>query len=93
MKEPQPRIARYFGAPREGDRFGLGTWIEPEEFCYPNGAMVRRARAINVETGRLRVVRCGIADTFFSIPVRGGGWLGMSGGPNRILVFHPPRNS
>lgn len=90
MKEPKPRAAWFYGMRTDPQRFGLGTWLEPEEICYPNGTMVRRARAVNVETGRLKVVRCGLSDTFFSIPVRGGGWLRTSEGKNRILLFYPP---
>jgi hypothetical protein len=68
----------------------LGTWLEPEEITYPSGGMIRRARALNVDTGRLNVVRCGIPDTYFTIPVRGGGYLDSSG-ESQILRFHPPR--
>ena len=90
MKEPKPRKAVYWGMCCDSQWFGMGTWLEPEEITYPNGAMVRRARAVNAETGRLVVVRCGIADTFFSIPVRGGGWLGLNGSNrNPILIYHP----
>lgn len=90
MKEPRPRSGVFYGMCCDSQWFGMGTWLEPEEITYPNGAMVRRARAVNAETGRLVVVRCGISDTFFSIPVRGGGWLGMNGSDrNPILVYHP----
>jgi len=91
MKEPKPRDAWFYGMRTAPQRFGLGTWLEPEEITYPSGAMIRMAQAINVETGKLKVVRCGISDTFFSIPVRGGGWLGLSEGLNTILLFHPPK--
>lgn len=85
------RHAGYYGMRADTLQMQLGTWLEPEEITYPSGAMIRRARAYNVETGRLLVVRCGIADTYFSIPVRGGGWLGLSDG--QILCFHPPIRS
>lgn len=70
--------------------FGSGTWIEPEELCYPNGAMKRRAKA-RFPDRKLRIVRCGIPDTFFSIPCRktrthGCGFLTMDEG---VLVFRP----
>jgi hypothetical protein len=45
------------------------TWIESEAFCYPNGAFDRRCR-VRFPDGKLRIVRCGIPDTFFSLPVR-----------------------
>lgn len=66
--------------------FALGTGIEPEEYCYPRGGMTRLARAINVATGRLNTVRCGIPDTYFSIPAVGG-YLTVSNGG--ILIYHP----
>ena len=62
-----------------------GTWLEPEEACYPSGAMKRRCRAVNVETGRLQTVRCGIADTYFSIPAEKGGWVGSDDG---LFQYH-----
>ena len=43
------------------------TWLEPEELCYPNGGMTRKAYAI-CEDGQKRIVTCGIPDTYFSIP-------------------------
>lgn len=90
--DPKPRNANFYGMRSEAQSFGLGTWLEPEEITYPSGAMIRRARAMNTETGKLKVVRCGISDTFFSIPVRGGGWLGMNGSDkNLVLLFHPAK--
>jgi len=46
------------------------TWLEPEEHAYPNGGMTRRGRALWPD-GKLRAVRAGIPDTFFSIPAWG----------------------
>lgn len=89
MATPKPRTSSYFGMKSEGSYLALGTWLEPEEITYPSGAMIRRARAINVETGKLTVVRCGIPDTYFTIPVRGGGYLDTSGGG--ILRFNPKK--
>lgn len=67
----------------------LGTWLEPESICYPSGRLgLRRALAINVETGKPQVVRTGIPDTYFTLPVKGGGYLDIESG---ILRFHPPR--
>jgi len=85
-KEPRPRVANYFGMRTEAPSDILGTWLEPEEITYPSGAMIRRARAYNSDTGKLQVVRCGIPDTFFSIPVRGGGFLSSSDAG--IMIFH-----
>ena len=87
--EPKPRIVGFMGMRSYPSLLNLGTWLEAEEVTYPNGGMIRRARAIDCETGRLKVVRCGIPDTFFSIPVRGGGYLDMS--PGGALRFHPPK--
>ena len=79
-REPKPRSSHFYGMRCEPTYGELGTWLEPEEICYPSGAMVRRCRAVNVETGRLNVVRCGIPDTFFTIPCRGGGYVDTSDG-------------
>lgn len=68
-KTPEPRVSCFMGrrecAQRKGD-----TWLEPESLCYPSGGMLRRARA-RCGDGKMRVVRCGIPDTFFSIPAAG----------------------
>lgn len=85
-KEPTPRAATYYGMRTTPSYGRLGTWLEPEELAYPSGAMTRRARAINTQTGLPVVVRCGIPDTFFSIPCRGGGWMDSHEG---IFRFHP----
>jgi len=67
-KTPEPRVSTFMGAREEAQHKG-GTWLEPESLCYPSGGMLRRARA-RFADGELRVVRCGIPDTFFSIPAR-----------------------
>jgi hypothetical protein len=46
----------------------LETWIDAEEVCYPGKALVRKGRALY--RGKLIAVRCGIPDTFFTIPAR-----------------------
>lgn len=57
-------------------RYRLGsTWIEPEELAYssPTGApsgSQRRGLVRFARDGRLRIVRLGVADTYFSIPAR-----------------------
>ena len=43
--------------------------LEGEEFTYPSGGLHRRARA-RCQDGKLRVVKAGIPDTYFSIPAR-----------------------
>lgn len=68
---------------RENGRTALGrTWIEPEEWAYPNGGFARRAyvrtrpnrfnpEALKPnEVGRYYTVRASLPDTFFSIPAR-----------------------
>lgn len=87
-KEPGPRQSSYFGMRTEPIYGRLGTWLEPEEITYPSGSMIRRCRAVNVETGRLKVVRCGIPDTFWTIPCRGGGYVDTSEGG--VYRYHPP---
>lgn len=92
QKQPKPRSANFYGMRSNPIYFGMQTWLEPEEITYPSGSMIRRARAVNAETGKLQVVRCGIADTFFSISTRDGGYLSMNGSDtNPILVFHPKK--
>ena len=61
-----------------------GTWMEPEEFCYPHGRMTRRGRALD-PSGRLVTISCGIPDSFFTIPARGG-YLDCKDG---ALYYHP----
>lgn len=66
-KAPQPRESRFaLACHYPGD-----TWIESEILCGPRGGKRRRAR-VKCPDGKLRVVRCGLADTFFSIPAVGG---------------------
>jgi hypothetical protein len=71
-KEPQPRRCKFFGIETPALRMAHGTWLEPEELTYPSGAKIRRARAIDKDTGKLRVVRCGLSDTWFSVEAVGG---------------------
>jgi hypothetical protein len=85
-KQRKPRTSNFFGGRSEATVRPLGTWLEPEELCYPNGGMTRYAAAINVKTGRLNTVKCGIPDTFFSVPAKGGFLTTSDGG---ILRFHP----
>lgn len=66
-KTPKPRDCNYLGMRSTAHTADNGTWLEPEELCYPNGGMTRRAYA-TCEDGANRLVRCGIPDTFFSIP-------------------------
>ena len=82
-----PRSSNYFGMKSVATIGPLNTCLEPEEITYPSGAMIRRARAFNTDTGKLQVVRCGIPDTYFSIPVRGGGYLTQSDGG--VMLYHP----
>ena len=67
-----------FTAPRGASTYSNGTWIDPEEYAYPNGGMHRRARVMF--NGKLRMARAGIPDTYFSIPARCGnvaGWISV----------------
>ena len=43
------------------------TWLEPEEAAYPNGGLTRKA-VVRFKDGKLRTVRAGIPDTYFSVP-------------------------
>jgi hypothetical protein len=64
---PKPRVCYYMTMRVEATINEDGTWLEPEEFCYPHGGFTRRAYA-QFPDGKLRLVRCSITDTFFSIP-------------------------
>lgn len=64
---PTPRNGHFYGMPIRNVDGANGTWLEGEEFAYPNGGMTRRAY-VRCEDGQLRVVKCGIPDTYFSIP-------------------------
>ncbi len=66
-KPPTPRSCHCYGISMKGHIHPNGTWLEDEAFCYPRGGQTRRAYAV-CEDGKLRLVKCGIADTFFSIP-------------------------
>lgn len=50
--------------------------------------MHRRARA-KCPDGKLRIVICGIPDTMFTIPVKGGGFLDFEAD---VVTFHPPKS-
>lgn len=81
-----PRTCTALGITCQPTEFLNGTWLESESFCYfPYGGKRRRARALCPD-GKLRVLRCGIPDTFFTIPVRGGGFLSVDAG---VVVYHP----
>ena len=67
--EPKPRQGHYLGAPIHNQTSANGTWLEGEEFAYPHGNLTRRCRA-SCQDGQLRVIYCGIPDTYFSIPAR-----------------------
>ena len=82
-----PRTSCYMGCGDKPTLMEQDTWIEPESLCYPGGGMHRRARALCPD-GKLRVVVCGLPDTFFSIPAKGGGWIGFE---DDVVKFHPPR--
>lgn len=43
------------------------TWLQPEEFAYPNGGQTRKGAAL-FSDGKIRRVWGGIPDTMFSIP-------------------------
>lgn len=69
-----------------------GTWLESEDFAYPNGGFTRRAYAVFPD-GIKRVVLVSIPDTFFSIPararVRGNRIKGFVSSSEESLTFTP----
>lgn len=62
-----PRSINYLYGLKDSPTVIGETWLEPEELCYPNGSMTRKAYC-KCEDGKMRVVTCGIPDTYFSIP-------------------------
>jgi hypothetical protein len=64
--KPLPRPCHYYGTVTTATVNADGTWIEDEAFAYRR-ADNRRAY-VKFEDGTLGTVRCGVADTFFSVP-------------------------
>lgn len=83
-----PRSACFYGMRTDPQILSLGTWLEPEEICYPSGRLgIRRARAYNVETGKLTIKRTGISimsDGFVSQYIQTALWSSMDGDGNAL---------
>ena len=84
MKDPHP------------DSMHLGhTWLEPEELCYPRGAITRRAKILawidSKKDFEYRIVRCGLPDTFFSIPAKLGRIRGFISSGEGEFEFTPEK--
>ena len=78
MKIPKPRSSNFMGMRREAHVSEDGSWLEPEEMCYPHGRAYSRRAYAHCPDGKLRVVECGLPDTWFSIPGRlklRGAWV------------------
>lgn len=92
MKQPMPRPGSYLGMPFHNNVCDDGTWIEDEARCYPNGGMTRLAY-VTCPDGKKRVVRCGIPDTWFSVPavarIAGRTVRGFVSDKDQCLVFTP----
>jgi hypothetical protein len=69
MRDPKPRQSLFYGMRASAHIEDNGTWLEPEELCYPTGGMTRKAYAMFPD-GVKRLVTCGIPDTYFSIPAK-----------------------
>ena len=65
-----PRSSNYMGMRSDPHVAADGSWLEPEELCYPHGRAYSRRCYARCEDGIFRVVECGIPDTYFSIPAR-----------------------
>ena len=72
------------------------TWLQNEEYAYPNGGQTRKGMAIFPD-GKTRRVWAGIPDTFFTVPahcrVKGkyvGGFITYEGEPEQFR-FNPYR--
>ena len=79
MNNPTPRDSNFMGMKSVAHIQPDGTWLEPEEITYPSGGFHRRAyvflrknqhNPISLPYGEKRVVRCAVADSFFTIPAR-----------------------
>ena len=93
MKQPKPRTSIFYGMRTEAHVNPNGTWLEPEELCYPHGGMTRKAYALFPD-GEKRLVTCGIPDTYFSIPatpvkVNGSMMRGCIGSDENGIKFVP----
>lgn len=55
------------------------TWVDPEEYAYPAGSLrqSRRRGRVLFPDGKIRAVKLGVADTFFTIPARAS-WNGRT---------------
>ena len=75
------------------------TFLQTEEYAYPHGNETRKGKAIYPD-GKIRTVRAGIPDTYFSIPAHGRfrghyvtGWLhcdDATGSPELYFEFTRP---
>lgn len=96
MKQTTPRTSNFYGMRSSAHINDNGTWLEPEELCYPNGGMTRKAYALFPD-GQKRIVTCGIPDTYFSIQakpvkVKGVSMRGYIGSNESGIVFIPFTN-
>ena len=91
MKTPVPRKGSYYGMGIVNSEGKEGTWLEGEEFAYPNGGYTRRAYC-KFPDGSFHVVKCSISDTYFSIPARyrtkGKTINGYITSDNGVLIFN-----
>jgi hypothetical protein len=69
MKDPKPRDGRFMGMAIVNTVFPDGTWVEGEEFAYPDDTWTRQAWA-DCEDGKRRMIQCKTADSYFTIPAR-----------------------
>lgn len=90
-----PRKGSFHGMTIGGRHYPDGSWLEDEAFALPDGGFTRRAKA-RCEDGKLRVFRCSMPDTYFSIPARGkiGGKIveGFLSGGEEGLTFTQHEN-
>lgn len=104
-KTPKPRDSNFMGMKESASISPDGTWLEPEAITYPSGGFHRRARAVlrvnehnpvTLPYGQLRVVRCSIPDTAWTIPARlkyrGQTIKGFLSWVDRVLTFTPDAN-
>ena len=93
---PVPRASNFYGMRAVAHIAENGTWLEPEELCYPHEGMTRKAYAMFPD-GIKRVVICGMPDTYCSIPakpvmVKGVKLRGYIGSDENGIKFVPFTN-
>lgn len=95
MKIPAPRNGNPFFGGGRPQRLGE-TWIESESFAYtsPSGSVhgSERKGYVRFADGKLRIVKLGVPDTYFTIPAKPShgpvGFVTVEGENHAEYTFH-----